>query len=103
MQVYHVDILKEKALAENWNFQCVCTFFIDGASFIPIEDNYWSYFTLYERDEETHGYNLLGFTSCLNVNQSFTAHRSMISQFLILPPFQRRGLGLFLLDVYKLK
>ena len=101
-----VDIIKDNFTEENFNYQCLCTFFIDGASFIPYVDNFWSYFILYqkiqfnkEECENKFRYEVIGFTSTLNVNLSLAAHRSMVSQFLIIPPFQRRGLGHFLLDV----
>jgi histone acetyltransferase 1 len=105
--IYHVNVVKDKFTEENFNYQCICTFFIDGASFIPYEDSFWSYYILYEKIQEKQEkenekklrFNVLGYTTSLNVNLSLSAHRTMVSQFLILPPFQRKGLGHFLLDV----
>jgi hypothetical protein len=94
VRIYTFDILKENALVENWNFQSMCTFFVDGASFIPIDDNFWNYFSLY--DEEG---NLIGFSSVKKFYQDINKHRSMVSQFLILPSYQRKGYGQLLLDV----
>jgi hypothetical protein len=36
-KIYNIDILKDKFIDENYSLQALCTFFIDAASFIPIE------------------------------------------------------------------
>lgn len=46
-----VDVLKDDFIEENMNLQCIVTFYIDGASAIPIENNFWHYFLLYETTE----------------------------------------------------
>lgn len=106
LEIYHVDILKEQAITENFNLQAMCTFLVDGASFIPYEDSFWSYYILYEKstNEQSNktNYNLIAFASCLNFYLSIDKHRTMVSQFLTLPPYQRKGLGHFLLDVIKI-
>jgi histone acetyltransferase 1 len=90
-------VLKIEAFEENHRFQTLATYFIDGASFIPIQNNFWSYFTLYEKKEGK--YNLIGFCSCVKSHMDALKYRVMISQFIILTPYQRRGNGNFLLNV----
>jgi histone acetyltransferase 1 len=107
LAIYHINVVKDKFTEENFNYQCICTFFIDGASFIPYEDSFWSYYIIYEMIQDNQEmenpkklrFNVLGYTTTLNVNLSLNSHRTMVSQFLVLPPFQRKGLGHFLLDV----
>ena len=49
-ELYIIDILKDDFKLENWNYQTLNKFFIDGASFIQIqESNYWNYFYTIER------------------------------------------------------
>jgi histone acetyltransferase 1 len=92
--ISYVDTIADYYEEENFNLQSICTFFIDGASFIPFREHDWFYFTLYDKN-----HNLIGFSTVVNKNLSIDAHRSMVSQFLIIPPYQRKGLGNYLLDV----
>ena len=78
------------------NFQRLVTFFINGASEIPLVYNHWNYYILFE-DSKT-----VGFCSVARFHMSLNTYRSMISQFFIFPCFQRKGYGFNLLDtVYK--
>jgi hypothetical protein len=51
LEIYLVDILKDNFVKESMNLQTIITFFIDGASSIPLENNFWHYFLLFEKDE----------------------------------------------------
>ena len=73
-------------------------FFIDGSSFIPIENNFWSYFILYQKTSENN-YKLLGYSTTVNIHMELHKYRTMLSQFIILPPYQRKNYGYLLLDV----
>ena len=63
LEVYLVDVLKDDFINENMNLQCIVTFFIDGASAIPIENNFWHYFLLFEKDAVLSFVNLLVWTA----------------------------------------
>lgn len=99
-EILFIDILKDKYEEINWNYQYLLTFFIDGASFIPIEDNFWNYFLVIERGLESNEsqWKLIGFCSYKNFHMALDRYCSMISQFWILPPYQRMGYGNFLLE-----
>lgn len=107
-KVYNIDILNDDFTAESYSLQALCTFFIDAASFIPLETNFWGYFLIIETYEEKEKDNqindknkrwhTIGFTSYKNFHIEFEKYYTMISQFLILPPYQRKGLGTFLLE-----
>jgi len=51
LEIYLVDIMKDNFIKESMNLQTIITFFIDGASSIPLENNFWHYFLLLEKDE----------------------------------------------------
>ena len=78
------------------NMQKLATLFIDGASDIPLQYNSWNYYIIEENS------NLVGFCSLARFKLSIKTYRAMISQFMILPSYQRKGLGfLFLSTIYK--
>ena len=107
-KIYNVDILKDDYTEENYSIQALCTFFIDAASFIPIEENFWGYFIIVEnveikdKKDENENWRILGICSYKNFHIELYKYFTMLSQFLILPPYQRKGLGTFLLEnIYK--
>ena len=107
-KIYNVDILKDDYTEENYSIQALCTFFIDAASFIPIEENFWGYFIIVEnveikdKKDEKENWRILGICSYKNFHIELYKYFTMLSQFLILPPYQRKGLGTFLLEnIYK--
>lgn len=96
--IYIIDILKDDYIKESWNFQTMCKFFIDGASFIYVAENFWNYFHCIETDEKDHSkWQTVGFCSHKNFHMEINKFSTMLSQFLILPPYQRSGYGTFLL------
>ena len=109
-KIYNVDILKDDYTEENYSIQALCTFFIDAASFIPIEENFWGYFIIVEnvenkdKKDEKENWRTLGICSYKNFHIELYKYFTMLSQFLILPPYQRKGLGTFLLEnIYSTK
>ena len=110
--IYNIDILNDDFIHENYSIQALCTFFIDAASFIPIETNFWGYFLLVEKlenkdnnkdeKEKIENWRTLGICSYKNFHIELYKYYTMLSQFFILPPYQRKGLGTFLLEqLYK--
>ena len=96
------DIYKVKGDSEyfkevNRRFQAIFQFYIDGASFIDFDPN-WHYFVCYM------DHKLVGYTSVLEEKRlvagskknNFTS-RVLLSQFIVLPPYQGLGLGSTLL------
>ena len=100
-KIYNINILEDDFITESYSMQALCTFFIDAASFIPIETNFWGYFLVIENDEEKNNnkkWHTIGFSSYKNFHIELEKYYTMISQFLILPPYQRKGAGSFLLE-----
>ena len=105
-RIYNIDILKDDYTEENYSIQALCTFFIDAASFIPIETNFWGYFLIIENldnnNDKIENWKTLGICSYKNFHIELYKYFTMLSQFFILPPYQRKGLGTFLLEhIYK--
>ena len=82
-------------------------FYIDAASYIDIDDDNWRIFLMFEKTggPGNSQYSIVGY---LTVYQYYAYGRETnrvrprISQMLILPPYQRQGLGSRLLEtVYK--
>jgi len=76
-------------------------FYIDAASYIDIDDDRWMFFTLFEKYKSADGKTRYAFAGYTTVYRYFAYpenQRPRISQMLILPPFQRKGLGAKLLD-----
>ena len=109
-KIYNIDILKDDYTDENYSIQALCTFFIDAASFIPVETNFWGYFVIVENCESTKDKNIendinwkmLGICSYKNFHIELYKYFTMLSQFFVFPPYQRKGVGTFLLEnIYK--
>jgi len=85
------------------NFQSVLLLFIDGLSFIEL-DQYWTYYILYKKKFlpalKAYIYPVVGYATTYEFwKPKADECRTRISQFLILPPFQKLGFGTHLLDV----
>lgn len=89
----------------NRRFQAMFHFFIDGASFID-QDPGWHYFICYMDNK------VVGFTSVLSnkkkastvwgnadTSTSSSQQRVLLSQFVVLPPYQGLGIGSTLLKI----
>ena len=109
-KIYNIDILKDDYTDENYSIQALCTFFIDAASFIPVETNFWGYFVIVKNCESTKDKNIendinwkmLGICSYKNFHIELYKYFTMLSQFFVFPPYQRKGVGTFLLEnIYK--
>jgi len=100
--IYNIDILGDDYTDENYSIQALCTFFIDAASFIPIETNFWGYFLIMENIDNNKNWKTLGICSYKNFHIELNKYFTMLSQFMIFPPYQRKGIGTFLLEhIYK--
>ena len=100
--IYNIDILGDDYTDENYSIQALCTFFIDAASFIPVETNFWGYFLIAENIDNNKNWKTLGICSYKNFHIELNKYFTMLSQFMIFPPYQRKGIGTFLLEhIYK--
>ncbi|GFG34942.1 hypothetical protein Cfor_07209 [Coptotermes formosanus] len=80
--------------------QTFVLWFIDAASFIDADDDHWRFFLVYEKyclDGNTC-YAIAGYATVYEYYAYPDNIRPRISQMLVLPPFQRIGVGVQLLD-----
>jgi len=91
-QVYLATSTTPNFLEYHKKLQTITKFFIEGASFCNIVDEpLWQIFTVYEKEDDL--FNLVGFITAYQFF-SYPDHiRYRISQFFILPPYQRQGHG----------
>lgn len=85
------------------NFQAVLMFFINGSSFIHL-DPFWTYYLIYKSTKRAQIgkciYTLSGYATTYEFwNEATQSSKTRISQFLILPTHQSKGLGKELLSV----
>ncbi|XP_023348942.1 histone acetyltransferase type B catalytic subunit [Eurytemora carolleeae] len=79
-------------------------FYIDAASYIDIDDDNWKFFLLYQKREssgEGCNYSICGYITVYEYyayGRQTNKKRPRISQMLILPQYQRQGLGAALLN-----
>ncbi|KAL0637134.1 histone acetyltransferase 1 [Maublancomyces gigas] len=83
------------------NIQILVLLYIEGGSYIELDDEEWSnkrwkIFFLYEKSEHA-GYSFIGYSTVYSYYYFSSTlkdlSRARISQFLILPPYQRHGHG----------
>eukprot|EP00096_Caligus_rogercresseyi_P006949 TRINITY_DN2404_c0_g1_i1.p1 TRINITY_DN2404_c0_g1~~TRINITY_DN2404_c0_g1_i1.p1 ORF type:complete len:414 (+),score=147.35 TRINITY_DN2404_c0_g1_i1:75-1316(+) len=76
-------------------------FYIDAASYIDIDDDNWKFYLLFERTNVNGSprYYMAGYMTIYKYYAYPDKIRPRISQMLILPPFQKQGLGAKLLDI----
>ncbi|EST05617.1 MOZ/SAS-like protein [Kalmanozyma brasiliensis GHG001] len=71
--------------------QLFALLFIEGASYIQEDEINWEFFTLYERVGSR--YHFMGYTSLYKFWCWPDSSRIRLSQFVILPPYQKQGHG----------
>eukprot|EP00117_Sycon_ciliatum_P042257 scpid82954/ scgid30758/ Histone acetyltransferase type B catalytic subunit; Histone acetyltransferase 1 len=70
--------------------------FIDGSSFIDDDDDRWMFYTLFEVQNNARGdaiQKFVGFITVYNYYAYPDKVRPRVSQMLVLPPYQGKGLG----------
>lgn len=110
-EVYKCDINEKGFLEYHSRIETWLLWFIDGASYIDTDDDRWDFHVVYEKttslgaNGHSNGssgdhvrYHFVGYCTVYRYFAYPDQIRPRISQFLILPPFQRQGLGVFLLQ-----
>ncbi|XP_022154760.1 histone acetyltransferase type B catalytic subunit [Momordica charantia] len=75
---------------------------IDGSSPIDVSDSRWELYVLIQKKNSQLGHThstLLGFAALYRFYHYPDSSRLRLSQILVLPPYQRKGFGRFLLEV----
>lgn len=97
-EVYHVtNECNEYIKLHHEQMQHFLLWFIDGASYIDTDDDRWDFFTIYERPSEREAY-FVGYATVYRYYAYPEHTRPRISQVIILPPFQKRNIGVHLLN-----
>ncbi|KAJ9589576.1 hypothetical protein L9F63_017214 [Diploptera punctata] len=103
-EIYMCEVTTPNFVQYHERLQTFVLWYIDAASFIDADDDHWRFFLLYEKyvmDGSTR-YAIAGYATVYEYYAYPNNIRPRISQVLVLPPFQRLGLGAELLDcLYK--
>ncbi|VVC29550.1 Acyl-CoA N-acyltransferase,Histone acetyl transferase HAT1 N-terminal [Cinara cedri] len=107
-QVFEVYVVEgENSLFKEYfdQLQTFVLWYIDSSNFIDIDDTKWTIFIIYEIFKNENGdkcYSPVGYSTVYEYYAYPDKIRPRISQMLILPPFQRKGLCAKLLNsLYK--
>nr|CAG4640877.1 EOG090X06NC [Eulimnadia texana] len=100
-EFYLCDIEAPRFREFHERLQTFLLWYIDAASYIDADDHKWRYYLVFEKykiDGE-YRYATCGYATVYLYYAYPNNLRPRISQFLVLPPFQKLGLGAELLDV----
>lgn len=113
-EVYRADAATPGFPKYHESMQTFLLWFIDGASYVDFDDDRWEFFVVFEKTGSitSNGdgphlngsgsggskYHFVGYTSVYRYYAYPEKTRPRISQVLILPPFQRQGLGSVMLN-----
>lgn len=95
-EIYQCDMIDNKFSKFFERLQTFVLWFVDAASYIDIDDPQWTFFICYEKYKELDGnyhYATVGYTTVYKYYAYPENMRPRISQMMILPPFQKLGIG----------
>lgn len=101
-EIYETDIEAPGFRQYHERLQTFILFFIDGASYIDVDDDRWKFYLLFEnyKDNGNPMYAIAGYMTVYNYYAYPERIRPRVSQVLILPPFQKQGHGAQLLQTF---
>eukprot|EP01133_Synstelium_polycarpum_P017269 gene17269-20594_t len=94
-EVYFGRISDPAVLRYHEKLQVFVMWYIDGSSYIFTDDTNWDVFFIFEKriiDADTR-YGIVGYCTVYSFYHHPSTSRERISQFLVLPPYQRMGHG----------
>ncbi|XP_037951975.1 histone acetyltransferase type B catalytic subunit [Teleopsis dalmanni] len=104
-EIYHCTYKSAAFLKFFARLQTFVLWFVDAASYIDVDDPQWHYFVCYEKytnDNAEPQYATVAYTTVYEYYAYPQNVRPRISQMLVLPPFQKRGVGTHLIEtIYK--
>ncbi|GLG96560.1 Histone acetyltransferase type B catalytic subunit [Gryllus bimaculatus] len=98
-EVYQCDVKVPGFYKFHERLQTFILWYIDAASFIDIDDDKWKFFVVYEK-YKVNGDTLYAVAGYATVYEYYAYPKNIrprIGQILVMPPFQRQGLGVQLL------
>eukprot|EP00124_Ichthyophonus_hoferi_P001925 Ihof_evm10s115 gene=Ihof_evmTU10s115 len=98
--IYKSSIDTAGLAAYHMRVQVLAFTFIDAASLIDLSDPRWNFFYVWKKEKEGGKllYDFAGYCTTYNFFAYPDSLRTRISQFLVLPPYQQRGIGRSLLS-----
>ncbi|KAK7495641.1 hypothetical protein BaRGS_00013088, partial [Batillaria attramentaria] len=101
-QIFKTDVVTPSFREFHERLQTFILFFIDAASFIDIDDEKWMFYVLFEKymHDGCPAFAVVGYMTVYKYYAYPEKIRPRLSQFLILPPFQRQGHGAHLLQTF---
>nr|SVE85507.1 EOG090X06NC [Daphnia pulicaria] len=99
-ELYSCTIEEPSFRSYHERLQTFLLWYVDAASFIDVDDDRWRFYLIFEKYpcDGSHRYALCGYATVYLYFAYPNKTRPRISQFLVLPPFQRVGLGAELLN-----
>lgn len=95
-EVYHATFDDPGFREYHRRMQLFILLYIEAGSYINDEEEGWEFVVLYQKRKRTSGtatYHFMGYSSLYNFYCFPEKVRLRLSQFIILPPFQRQGHG----------
>ncbi|KAI9278726.1 acyl-CoA N-acyltransferase [Phascolomyces articulosus] len=94
-EIYRTSLANEKFREYHRRMQFFVLLFIEGSSYIEEEDEKWEVYTVYKRQKAGAStfYHFVGYCTTYPFFYWPECTRLRISQFLILPPYQKAGHG----------
>ncbi|KAN0018460.1 hypothetical protein ACTFIU_011078 [Dictyostelium citrinum] len=99
-EIYFGRITDQAVFRYHEKLQIFVLWYIDGSSYIWTDDPNWDIFFIFEKriiDGEKR-YGIAGYSTIYNFYHHPEQTRARISQYLILPPYQRMGHGKYLFN-----
>ncbi|XP_035658310.1 histone acetyltransferase type B catalytic subunit-like isoform X2 [Branchiostoma floridae] len=99
-EIYKADMSIPGFREFHERLQMFVLWFIDAGSFIDVDDEKWNYYLIFEKYacDGNHRYATVGYLTAYSYYAYPDKLRPRISQVLVLPPFQRLGHGVELLQ-----
>lgn len=102
-EIYKLDLTSDSGLELHQRLQILVLLFIEAGSYIDSNDPLWNVYVLYKvSPNEKNTRSIIGFTTIYQYwkypgakafDEGLRETRLKISQFIILPPYQGKGLG----------
>ncbi|KAJ3398482.1 histone acetyltransferase 1 [Chytridiales sp. JEL 0842] len=95
-EIYKCNFQNPQFKSYHRRLQTFLLFFIEGASYIDEDDEFWEIYVVFEKRRTAEGKERFAVVGYATVYPFFCwpdRRRLRISQFLILPPFQKKGHG----------
>ncbi|OWR50736.1 histone acetyltransferase type B catalytic subunit [Danaus plexippus] len=94
-EVYYSEVTTPGFLSFHERIQTFLLWYVDGASFINVDDDQWTFFTVFEKCRNSVGeyrYSVAAYTTVFRYYAYPNNVRPRVSQVLTLPPFRKMGI-----------